>query len=186
LGHAAERGEGEGLGYNLNLPLPRGTTDADYLNVLQTALTRMRAFGTDVIVLALGLDAHENDPFQGFKITTGGFARIAEAIAGISLPTVIVQEGGYLFDDLGANLTSPPSRCAKAPLKNCRQKRRPRSCDGQNTIRCYLLATAGAVSGRSRKKPALFTIIKTNGSFCVAVPLPSATARTLAPSQSFN
>lgn len=105
-GHADERGEGEGLGYNLNLALPRGTDDADYLTALDTALARVRAFGADVVVVALGLDAHENDPFKGFRVTTPGFARIAAAIAGLGLPAVIVQEGGYLQDDLGANLTS--------------------------------------------------------------------------------
>lgn len=105
-GHAAERGEGEGMGYNLNLPLPRGTGDADYLAALDAALARIRSFGADVLVLALGLDAHENDPFHGFKVTTPGFARIASAIAGLDLPAVIVQEGGYLSSDLGDNLTS--------------------------------------------------------------------------------
>ena len=58
------------------------------------------------MVVALGLDAHENDPFKGLRVTTPGFARIAEAIAGLGLPAVIVQEGGYLQDDLGPNLTS--------------------------------------------------------------------------------
>ncbi|OYX45517.1 MAG: acetylpolyamine amidohydrolase [Rhodobacterales bacterium 32-67-9] len=105
-GHAEERGEGEGLGYNLNLPLPRGTDDAGYLAALDIALARVRAFGADVIVVALGLDAHENDPFKGFRVTTPGFARIAERIAGLGLPMLIVQEGGYLQPDLGANLTS--------------------------------------------------------------------------------
>jgi acetoin utilization deacetylase AcuC-like enzyme len=56
--------------------------------------------------MALGLDAHENDPFHGFKMTTAGFARIAAAIAAMDLPAVIVQEGGYLSTDLGDNLTS--------------------------------------------------------------------------------
>ena len=105
-GHAAERGEGEGMGYNLNLPLPRGTVTEDYLVALATALARIRAFGADVLVLALGLDAHENDPFHGFKVTTPGFAQIAAKIAGLDLPTVIVQEGGYLSADLGDNLIS--------------------------------------------------------------------------------
>ncbi len=105
-GHAEERGAGEGLGYNLNLPLPRGTDDAGYLEALDTALTRIRAFGPDVIVVALGLDAHENDPFKGFRVTTAGFARIAAKIASLGLPMLIVQEGGYLQPDLGANLTS--------------------------------------------------------------------------------
>ena len=105
-GHAQERGEDEGMGYNLNLPLPRGTGDEDYLAALGLALARIRSFGADTLVVALGLDAHENDPFHGFKVTTAGFARIAGAIAGMDLPTVIVQEGGYLSSDLGDNLTS--------------------------------------------------------------------------------
>ncbi|MBC7142539.1 MAG: histone deacetylase family protein, partial [Rhodobacteraceae bacterium] len=35
-----------------------------------------------------------------------GFARIAARIAGLGLPVLVVQEGGYLQPDLGANLTS--------------------------------------------------------------------------------
>ena len=105
-GAAQERGEGAGLGYNLNLPLPRGTKDADYLAALAVALARIRAFGADVVVVALGLDAHEDDPFQGFKVTTPGFTRMAEAIAGLGLPVLVVQEGGYLQPALGANLTA--------------------------------------------------------------------------------
>ena len=56
--------------------------------------------------VALGLDAFEGDPFGGLSVSTPGFARIAEAIAKLGLPTVIVQEGGYLCDALGDNLTS--------------------------------------------------------------------------------
>lgn len=105
-GHADERGAGEGLGCNLNLPLPRGTGDGDYLAALATGLQAVDSFGADVIVVALGLDAHEDDPFQGFRVTTPGFARIAAAIAATGLPLLIVQEGGYLSDALGGNLTS--------------------------------------------------------------------------------
>jgi acetoin utilization deacetylase AcuC-like enzyme len=39
-------------------------------------------------------------------VTTPGFRRIGQAIAKMGLPTVFVQEGGYLSDILGANLTS--------------------------------------------------------------------------------
>jgi len=66
----------------------------------------IEAFGCDALVVALGLDAHVNDPFQGLAVTTAGFARITGAIAGLGLPTLFVQEGGYLSDDLGPNLTS--------------------------------------------------------------------------------
>ncbi len=105
-GHVHERGERAGLGANLNLPLPRGTDDTAYLEALAIALDRVRDFGADVLVVALGLDTHENDPFKGFCVTTPGFARIAAAIAALGFPSLIVQEGGYLQDDLGANLTS--------------------------------------------------------------------------------
>ena len=105
-GHAQERGEGAGRGCNLNLPLARGTGDADYLATLATALQAVESFGADVIVIALGLDAHENDPFKGLRVTTLGFSRIAEAIAATGLPLLIVQEGGYVSDDLGQNLTA--------------------------------------------------------------------------------
>lgn len=105
-GHAHERGSGAGLGYNLNLPLARGTDDDGFLTALETALSRIRAFGADALIVALGLDAYIDDPFKGFAVTTPGFARIGAALSGLNLPTVFVQEGGYLCDALGHNLTS--------------------------------------------------------------------------------
>ncbi|HSW06242.1 histone deacetylase family protein [Aquabacterium sp.] len=105
-GHAHERGEGDGLGYNINRPLPRGTGDEAYLGVLREACADLRAFAPGALVVALGLDAHEKDPYQALAITTPGFARIAAEIARLALPTVLVQEGGYLSDDLGPNLSS--------------------------------------------------------------------------------
>ncbi len=105
-GGAQERGEGRGLGFNLNLPLSRGTGDTEYLAALASALARIRAFGADVVVVALGLDAHVDDPFQGLAVTTQGFHAIASEIAGLGLPLVLVQEGGYVSDALSDNLTA--------------------------------------------------------------------------------
>lgn len=105
-GHAHERGTGAGLGYNLNLPLPRGTGDDGYMEALAAALQAVDSFGADVIVVALGLDAHENDPFKGLRVTTPGFTRIAAAIAALGRRLLVVQEGGYMSDDLGPNLAA--------------------------------------------------------------------------------
>ncbi len=105
-GHADERGEGSGLGYNLNLPLERKSGDAEFLAALDVAFRRIRAYAPDALVVALGLDAFEDDPFGGLSVSTPGFARIGEAIVGLGLPTAIVQEGGYLCDALSDNLTS--------------------------------------------------------------------------------
>lgn len=103
-GHAHERGEGSGLGYNLNLPLPRGSTDAAFLAALDRGLAQVTAFAPSALVVALGLDAFEGDPFGGLAVSTPGFGEIGQRLGALALPTTIVQEGGYLCDALGDNL----------------------------------------------------------------------------------
>jgi acetoin utilization deacetylase AcuC-like enzyme len=105
-GHAHERGADAGLGYNLNLPLARGTDDVGFLAALDVGLQQIRSFGADCVVVALGLDAFVDDPFKGLAVTTAGFGHIGAAISGLGLPTLFVQEGGYLCAELGSNLTS--------------------------------------------------------------------------------
>jgi acetoin utilization deacetylase AcuC-like enzyme len=105
-GYAHERGEGPGLGTNLNIPLPIGTGDDGYIVSLGIAKKAIDAFAPGALVVALGLDASEHDPLRGLAVTTAGFRRIGAEIARLGLPTVFVQEGGYLSDILGANLTA--------------------------------------------------------------------------------
>lgn len=105
-GGAQEWGSGPGLGYNLNLPLPAGTGNDAYLRMLETALDRIGAFGASAIVLALGLDTHEGDPFRGMALTTDCYPRIAQRLKASGLPLVVVQEGGYMQPALGRNLQS--------------------------------------------------------------------------------
>ncbi|TAJ25480.1 MAG: histone deacetylase family protein [Reyranella sp.] len=103
-GHAQEQGAGKGQGFNLNLPLPLGSPDQPWLEAGDKALARIKDFQPTALVVALGLDASESDPLQGLKVTGAGFHAMAEKIARLGLPTVLVQEGGYLGDDLGRNL----------------------------------------------------------------------------------
>jgi len=104
-GYADERGTGEGSGYNLNLPLPRGSGDAAFMAGLNLALERIREYAPGALVIALGLDAFEGDPFGGLRVSTGGFRAIAGRITEkLHMPMLIVQEGGYLCDELGENL----------------------------------------------------------------------------------
>jgi acetoin utilization deacetylase AcuC-like enzyme len=105
-GHASERGAGLGAGANLNLPLPRGAGDEDFLAALVPALEAIRLHAADTLIIALGLDPFEGDPLKGMRVTTHGFSRIAAKIAGLGLPTLIMQEGGYLCPELGDNLES--------------------------------------------------------------------------------
>ena len=105
LGYSDEKGAGAGDGHNVNFPLPEGMGDADYLENLATALRRVQAFRPDVLVVALGLDASIDDGHHPFlRITTPGFAAIGRALGGLQLPTILVQEGGYVSDSLGNNL----------------------------------------------------------------------------------
>ena len=93
-------------GANLNIPLAKGTGDDGYLQALDVAKQTIQAFAPGALVVALGLDASEHDPLAGLAVTTNGFRRIGAAIAKLGVPTVLVQEGGYLSDILGANLTA--------------------------------------------------------------------------------
>ncbi|HTR86782.1 MAG TPA: histone deacetylase family protein [Reyranella sp.] len=103
-GYAHETGDGAGMGFNLNLPQPMGSPDSVWLAAGDKALARIREFAPTALVVALGLDASESDPLQGLKVTGAGFHAMARKIASLGLPTVLVQEGGYLSDDLGRNL----------------------------------------------------------------------------------
>lgn len=112
LGHAHEVGP---AGTNLNLPLPLGSGDDIWLAAIDRALDRIAEFAPGALVLALGLDAHERDPFRGLQVTTPGFARAAARIKAAGLPTVIVQEGGYLSEDLTHNLAATLRGWIEAP-----------------------------------------------------------------------
>ncbi len=119
-GYADERGQGAGRGANLNVALPRGTGDDAYLAHLEGALDDVAAFAPDVMVVALGLDASEHDPLAFLAITTDGFRRIGERLGQFAGPVLLVQEGGYLSDHLGANL-----RAALAGFESARGRQAP-------------------------------------------------------------
>lgn len=105
-GYADQYGENAGEGFNLNVAVPVKSGDRIWIAALEAAVKRIAEFKPGAVVLALGLDAHEADPLAGGAVTTQGFAAMAKLIAEIRLPTVIVQEGGYLTPMLGDNLAA--------------------------------------------------------------------------------
>ena len=105
-GAADEKGEGTGSGFNYNFPLPQGTEDTAYLASLDLALGVIRGFAPSGLVISAGFDTAKGDPIGGFRLTRSGLAQVGERIANLSLPTVIVQEGGYLVHQLGEYATS--------------------------------------------------------------------------------
>ena len=105
-GHADEAGEGEGEGATLNLPLPRGTDLAAYLPALDRALDAIARFGADLLVVSFGADTFEGDPISAFRLATGNYPEISRRITGLNIPAVILTEGGYAADALGANFAA--------------------------------------------------------------------------------
>lgn len=103
-GRKDERGTGDGKGANINYPLAVGSGEDAWLGELEQAVQRVISFDADIVFIALGLDAYENDPLGGLKVSTRGFARAGEIIGNIDLPVVLVQEGGYISDALSTNL----------------------------------------------------------------------------------
>ena len=103
LGHADEAGEGEGEGATLNILLERGADEGAVLAALDRGLAAIAAFGPEALVVSLGFDMAADDPLAAVGVREGGFAEMARRIAAMGLPTVLVQEGGYLGPSLARN-----------------------------------------------------------------------------------
>ena len=94
----------ESVGNILNLPLPRGTDWSTYQAALNLALDWIEKTEPELLIVSYGADTHEADPISHFKLKTTDYAPMARRIASLGLPTVIVMEGGYAVDALGANV----------------------------------------------------------------------------------
>lgn len=101
-GYPDETGTGRGLGFNRNLLLPPKTDDHGYQPALETALEVIARHRPTFLVVALGFDAHVEDPIGGLALSTDYFGRMAVLVRQLGVPTVLVQEGGYRLEALGA------------------------------------------------------------------------------------
>lgn len=106
-GFQHETGEGRGRGYNLNFCLEAGTQLDAYLRVLEDdVLEAVEHFGAEVLIVAAGFDGYRLDPIGDFDLDTVDFNTIGSRLAGLELPTLVVQEGGYYTPHLGRNVTA--------------------------------------------------------------------------------
>jgi acetoin utilization deacetylase AcuC-like enzyme len=105
-GFEDETGVGAGQGFNLNLPMPHGSDESVFFDKLDQAIAAIAAFQPEALVLSHGYDIYQDDPQTKVAVTTPGFTRLGAMVAGLGLPTVIVQEGGYHLESLAANTVS--------------------------------------------------------------------------------
>lgn len=103
LGYPDERGAGPGAGASLNATLAPGSSPATILARFEEMMTAVEAFQPQALVVSLGFDMAEDDPLSLLGMTTAGFEAMARRLVGMGLPTVLVQEGGYLGPSLANN-----------------------------------------------------------------------------------
>ena len=102
-GFEDEHGSGPGTDCNRNYPLADNIDGPAYRKVLEKALHVIQRFKPMVLVVALGLDPAKGDPTGSWLLTAGDFAANGRLIGQLGLPTLVVQEGGYLIPSLGEN-----------------------------------------------------------------------------------
>ena len=66
----------------------------------------MRVYAPAILVVSLGLDTYKDDAIGGFALTGDIYAQIGRQIAGLGLPTLFIQEGGYHLPTLERCLLS--------------------------------------------------------------------------------
>ena len=101
-GYADETGTGPGAGTTRNEPLAPGAGDLEWVEAVARLAEAAVLFRADALVISLGLDAADDDPESPLRVTRSGYAGTGRLLAGLELPTVLVQEGGYHLPTLGS------------------------------------------------------------------------------------
>lgn len=101
VGFADETGAGQGEATNLNLPIAPGGGDHEWLAGVDRVIEAMVVFDPDAIVVSLGVDAGASDLNSPLLVTEDGYRGAGTRIAGLDLPIVFVQEGGYDLTTIG-------------------------------------------------------------------------------------
>jgi acetoin utilization deacetylase AcuC-like enzyme len=86
---------------NLNVPVASGSGDGVWLQGVDRLVAAAREHGSDALVVALGVDAAAGDPNAPLAVTEDGFREGGSRLGSLGLPTVVVQEGGYVLETVG-------------------------------------------------------------------------------------
>ncbi|GAA5909009.1 hypothetical protein JCM8208_007142 [Rhodotorula glutinis] len=129
-GSATERGARgtRAEGTTLHVPLPLGTGDDAYVEALERAVERVRAWRPEVVVVSCvarpslprppfspgsltpgptpartaSAYTYVDDPLTEFRLSLDAYPRIGAVIASVGARTLFVMEGGYALDAVGA------------------------------------------------------------------------------------
>jgi acetoin utilization deacetylase AcuC-like enzyme len=87
---------------NLNVPLTSGSGDDVWLAGVDGLVDAARAHGSEALVVALGVDAAADDPNSPLAVTPDGYREAGRRLGSLELPTILVQEGGYVLETIGS------------------------------------------------------------------------------------
>jgi acetoin utilization deacetylase AcuC-like enzyme len=87
---------------NVNFPLAPGSGDAIWLAAVDRLVSTVREHESDALVVALGVDAAAEDLNSPLAVTEAGYREAGRHLGSLGLPTVLVQEGGYVPATIGA------------------------------------------------------------------------------------
>jgi len=100
-GKIEHTGGGAAKGLTLNIPLPAGSGDEEYLGAIDSlVMHRVKEFDPEIVLVSAGFDAHILDPLGGMRLTTAGFAAIADRVGTMTEGSaqgrsISLLEGGY-------------------------------------------------------------------------------------------
>ncbi len=102
-GFREEKGKNDGLGYNFNFPLKEVINGIEYREILKKTLRIIRKFRPEFLIVALGLDTAKGDPTGTWILSPRDFYLNGKILAGLKIPVLFIQEGGYRNRFLGIN-----------------------------------------------------------------------------------
>ena len=116
LGYADERGAGRGAGYTLNLPLPLGTGWDSVRGRARRRARSDRPLRAGCARRIARRRLHSNETRSAVSSSPPRhYPLIGSRLAGLGLPTVLVQEGGYAVAEIGANVAGVLGAFAARP-----------------------------------------------------------------------
>jgi acetoin utilization deacetylase AcuC-like enzyme len=102
-GFEDEIGVGAGEGFNLNIPLPEAVDGTAYREALARVLQRITRFAPQFLIVSLGLDTAKGDPTGSWSLRAKDFTANGKMLGALSMPILVIQEGGYDNRSLGVN-----------------------------------------------------------------------------------
>jgi acetoin utilization deacetylase AcuC-like enzyme len=86
---------------SLNVPLAPGSGNDVWLAGVDRLVEAARTHASEALVVALGVDAAADDPNSPLAVTPDGYREAGRRLGSLELPTVLVQEGGYVLETIG-------------------------------------------------------------------------------------